>query len=202
MSPLPDHLLEAVASAAVAEGLADAVYTRVPTPIGKLLVVQGPAGIVRVAFEEEPEDTTLAFVASRLGPRLVSSRRELAEVSEELQAYLEGDRDSFDVPVDLQLARGQFRRVALEQLMQIPRGSVVTYAELAARSGNPRAARAAGTACATNPIPIIVPCHRVVPGSGGVGNYGGGAPRKLRLLELEGALPPRLEAPSLTSRRS
>jgi methylated-DNA-[protein]-cysteine S-methyltransferase len=193
MSPLPDHLLEAVASAAVAEGLADAVYTRVPTPIGKLLVVQGPAGIVRIAFEEEREDETLARIASRLGPRIVASRRELAEVSEELQAYLEGDRETFDVPVDLQLAGGQFRRVALQQLMEIPRGSVVTYAELAARSGNPRAARAAGTACATNPIPIIVPCHRVVPGSGGVGNYGGGVPRKLQLLELEGALPPRLE---------
>jgi methylated-DNA-[protein]-cysteine S-methyltransferase len=195
MTPLPTHLLEAVASAAVAEGLADAVYTWVRTPIGRLLVVQGSAGIVRIGFQEEREDVVLADVAARIGPRVVSSARELAVASDELQAYLEGDRETFDLPIDLRLARGEFRRLALQRLLEIPRGQVVTYAELAARSGNPKAARAAGTACATNPIPIIVPCHRVVPGSGGVGNYGGGPPRKVQLLELEGALLP-------TSRRS
>lgn len=197
MTPLPDHLLESVASAAVREGIADAVYTRVGTPIGDLLVVQGDAGIVRIGFAEERDDVLLADVARRIGPRLVASQRELSDVAEQLQAYLEGDLETFDLPVDLRLARGAFRRIALDRLREVPRGEVVTYGELAARAGNPRAARAAGTACATNPIPIVVPCHRVVPGSGGVGNYGGGPDRKVALLELEGALP----APP-TSRRS
>jgi methylated-DNA-[protein]-cysteine S-methyltransferase len=192
MTPLPSHLLEAVASAAVREGLADAVYTRVSTPIGRLLVVGGSEGLLRIGFEEEPEDDLLADIAARVGPRVVSSESEMAPARDELQAYLEGDRETFDLPVDLRLARGEFRRAALQKLMEIPRGEVVTYAELAARSGNPRAARAAGTACATNPIPVVVPCHRVVPGGGGVGNYGGGPARKVQLLELEGFLPLRL----------
>ena len=192
MSPLPQHLLDAVASAAVREGLADAVYTSVATPIGKLLVVQGPTGVLRISFEEERADAVLADVAARVGPRLVASDRELAATRDELQAYLEGDRATLDLPVDLRLARGAFRRVALDRLREVPRGELVTYAQLAARAGNPRAARAAGTACATNPIPIVVPCHRVVPGGGGVGNYGGGPHRKVQLLELEGALPARL----------
>jgi methylated-DNA-[protein]-cysteine S-methyltransferase len=192
MTPLPTHLLEAFASAAVREGLADAVYTRVLTPIGSLLVVGGPTGLLRIGFEEERDDVLLADVAQRVGPRVIASDRELAATTEELQAYLEGDRETLDLPVDLRLARGAFRRIALDRLLEIPRGEVVTYGELAARAGNPRAARAAGTACATNPIPIVVPCHRVVPGSGGVGSYGGGAARKVQLLELEGALPRRL----------
>lgn len=188
MSPLDPGFLESVASAAIAEGLADAVYTTVPTPFGPLLVAQTDQGVARVAFPEESEDAVLAAIAARIGPRVIGSARELRDVAEQLQAYLEGDLPTFELPVDLRLASGEFRRRALDQLQAIPRGQVVTYAELAARSGNPRAARAAGTACATNPVPIVVPCHRVVPGSGGVGNYAGGAPRKVALLELEGAI--------------
>ena len=189
MTPLPDSLLEAVASAAVREGLADAVFTRLSTPIGRLLVVQGPSGIVRVGFEEEPEDALLAGVAAELGPRVVASDRELAGARDALSAYLEGDDDALDLPVDLGLVHAPFRRAVLETLHDtVRRGEVVTYGELAERSGNPKAFRAAATACARNPVPIVVPCHRVLPGTGGIGNYGGGAARKRALLELEGAL--------------
>jgi methylated-DNA-[protein]-cysteine S-methyltransferase len=189
MTPLPDSLLEAVASAAVREGLADAVFTRLGTPIGRLLVVQGPRGIVRIGFEEEPEDAVLAEVAGRLGARVVASDRELALTRDTLSAYLEGDDDRLELPVDLGLVRAPFRREVLETLhREVGRGEVVTYGALAERSGRPRAFRAAASACARNPVPIVVPCHRVLPGSGGLGNYGGGVERKRVLLSLEGAL--------------
>jgi methylated-DNA-[protein]-cysteine S-methyltransferase len=194
MTPLPDHLLESVAAEAVREGLADALFTVVPTPIGRLTVVSGDRGIVRVGFEEEPVDSVLAYVAERLGPRVLRTDRELADVREKLQEYLEGERtEDLDLPYDLRLVGSPFRRAVLETLeREVHRGDTVRYGELAARVGHPKAARAAGTACATNPIPIVVPCHRVLPSTGGVGNYGGGPPRKVQLLELEGALPPRL----------
>jgi methylated-DNA-[protein]-cysteine S-methyltransferase len=189
MTPLPDHLLESVAAAAVREGLADAVFTRLRTPIGSLLVVQGDRGVVRVAFEEEAEDRVLAEVAARLGPRIVGSDRELAGTREQLQAYFAGDGDPHSLPVDLSLVAAPFRRAVLETLHhEIGRGQVVTYGALAGRAGNPRAYRAAATACARNPVPILVPCHRVLPVSGGIGDYGGGVERKRVLLELEGSL--------------
>jgi methylated-DNA-[protein]-cysteine S-methyltransferase len=190
MTPLPDSLLEALASAAVREGLADAVFTRLRSPIGRLLLVQGPHGIVRIAFEEEPEDAVLAEIAERLGPRVVASDAELAGPRDALSAYLEGEGDRLDLPVDLQLVSAPFRRRVLETLHRsVGRGEVVTYGALAERSGRPRAARAVGTACARNPVPLVVPCHRVLPGSGGIGSYGGGPERKRALLALEGALP-------------
>jgi len=189
MSPLSAALLERVAAAAVAEGLADALYTRLRTPIGRLLVVQGPRGVVRVGFEEEPEDDVLAEVAARLGPRLVASDRELAATRDALAAYLEGETATLELPADLRLVAAPFRREALETLHRdVPRGEVITYAALARAAGHPRAARAVGTACARNPVPIVVPCHRVVPSGGGLGAYGGGPERKRALLALEGAL--------------
>lgn len=194
MNPLPDRLLERLASAALQEGLADAVFTRIDSPIGDLVVVQGPRGIVSIGFEERREHE-LRRAAEALGPRVVYSRSELAATEEALGAYFEGERDDLDaLPVDLVLARGEFRRRALEALHDSVRhGETVTYTELARRAGNPRAIRAAGTACATNPIPLVVPCHRVLPATGKVGNYGLGGPAvKTRLLELEGALPRRL----------
>jgi methylated-DNA-[protein]-cysteine S-methyltransferase len=187
MTPLPDTLLEAVAAAAVREGLADAVFTRLRTPIGRLLVVQGPAGVVRVGFEEEPEDHVLAEVAGRLGPRIVGSDRELTATRDALDAYFAGEGLA-DVPVDLSMVGAPFRRSVLETLHDsVASGDVVTYGALARRAGNERAFRAAATACARNPVPILVPCHRVVPAGGGLGNYGGGPERKRALLELEGA---------------
>jgi methylated-DNA-[protein]-cysteine S-methyltransferase len=186
MTPLPESLLESVAAAAVNEGLADAIFTRLPTPIGKLLVVQGPNGLVRIAFESEPEDVALAQVAAALGPNVIASDRELAQERDALSEYFEGDAASVDLPVDLRLMHAPFRRAVLEKLREVPRGATVSYGELAARAGNPRAARAVGSACARNPIPIVVPCHRVLPGTGKLGNYGGGPERKRTLLELEG----------------
>jgi methylated-DNA-[protein]-cysteine S-methyltransferase len=184
---LPVHLLEAVAAAAVREGLADAVFTRLATPIGRLLVVQGDRGIVRIAFEEEPVDAALAEVAAAVGPRIVGSDRELASTRDALSAYLEGDDDRLSLPVDLTLVHAPFRRAVLETLHgSVGRGEVVSYGALAARAGRPRAARAAGSACARNPVPIVVPCHRVVPGSGALGSYAGGVARKQALLALEG----------------
>jgi methylated-DNA-[protein]-cysteine S-methyltransferase len=169
---LPARLLDSIASAAVREGLADAVYTRLDTPIGKLLIVQGEHGVVRVGFPEEPVDALLAQVASHLGPRIVASDRELASTRDIVSAYFDGVDERLDLPVDLGLVHSDFRRAALTAL----------HDEV-----GPKAARAVGSACATNPVPIIVPCHRVLPGGGGVGSYGGGPERKRRLLAHEGA---------------
>jgi methylated-DNA-[protein]-cysteine S-methyltransferase len=188
MSPLSEQFLDRLASAAVEEDLADAVYTKLPTPIGPLVVVQGRQGVVRIAFEGEPLDHTLARVAAGVGPRIVHSDRELAGTRDALSAYLEGDDDRLELPVDLSLVGGPFRRSVLETLhREVHRGEVVTYGALARQAGNPRAVRAVGTACATNPVPIVVPCHRVLPASGRLGAYGGGPERKRVLLALEGA---------------
>src|SRR3954447_2352325 len=186
MTPLSDALLESVAAAAVREGLADAIFTRLSTPLGKLLVVQGPDGLVKIAFESEPEDHALAMVAAALGPRVIGSDRELADTRDALSEYLEGDATTINLPVDLRLAHAPFCRIVLEHLRDVPRGATVSYGELAARAGNPKAARAVGTACATNPVPIVVPCHRVLPRTGKLGNYAGGPERKQALLALEG----------------
>lgn len=190
MTPLSPGLLDSLASAAVREGVADAVYTRLASPIGDLLVVQGERGVLRIGFAEESDDALLADVAARIGPRIVASDRELATTRDTLSAYLEGDDDELELPVDLSLVGAPFRRTVLETLhREVHRGEVVTYGALAEQAGRPRAARAVGTACARNPVPLIVPCHRVLPGSGGIGAYGGGPERKRRLLALEGALP-------------
>jgi methylated-DNA-[protein]-cysteine S-methyltransferase len=185
---LSARLLDSIASAAVREGLADAVYTRLETPIGRLLIVQGERGVVRVGFPEESADALLAQVAAHLGPRIVASDRELAGTRDSVMAYFEGVDERLDLPVDLSLVRSDFRRAALVRLRdEVGPGAVVTYGALAAKIGRPRAARAVGSACATNPVPIIVPCHRVLPGGGGVGSYGGGPARKRQLLAHEGA---------------
>jgi methylated-DNA-[protein]-cysteine S-methyltransferase len=185
---LDPKFLERFADAAVSEGLVDASFTEISSPIGRLVVVQSAVGVCRVAFAEEPTDVVLDQVAKVVGPRIVSSRTETAAVTDELQAYLEGERATFDVPVDMSLIRSGFQRSVLDELVRsVGRGEILTYGQLAARAGNPKAVRATGTALGRNPVPIIVPCHRILPGSGGVGNYGGGADRKRWLLALEGA---------------
>ena len=175
MTPLSESLLESVAAAAVREGLADAIFTRLNSPLGRLLVVQGPDGLVRIAFPEEAEDHVLAQVAAALGPNVIGSDRELATERDALSEYLEGDATTLSLPVDLRLAHAPFRRAVLEKLREVPRGATVSYGELAARAGNPKASRAVGSACATNPIPIVVPCHRVLPEHGQAGQLRGRA---------------------------
>ena len=148
---------------------------------------------MRIGFEGEPEDRVLAEVAQALGPNIVGSDRELAGERDALSDYLEGGATVLALPVDLRLIGTPFRRTVLETLYRdVHRGETISYGRLAAAAGYPRAARAVGTACARNPVPIVVPCHRVLPGSGRLGSYGGGPQRKRALLELEGALPMRL----------
>ena len=183
-----EKLLEKVAQAAIDSDLADAVFTRIKTPIGRLILVQSDKGICRIAFNDEMIDEVLEEVSLALGPRVVSSKEETRVVSDALLAYLEGEPLDLDMPVDLSLVHSPFRRKVLEKLEKVPRGKVVTYGGLARRAGNPRAARATGTACATNPVPLVVPCHRVVPSGGGVGSYGGGPELKEWLLKMEGAI--------------
>ena len=188
MSSLPASLLERLAASAVAAGEVDAVYGRLDSSIGRLTLVQSAVGVVRIGFEDEPLESVLGAVSDALGPRIVESPVETAMAREALQATLEGDAEAPSLPVDFTLVSGVFRRQVLEELRRVPFGGVVTYGALAARAGRPRAARAAGTACARNPVPLIVPCHRVVPGSGGVGSYGGGEHRKRALLAREGVV--------------
>ena len=179
--------LEQLAAAAVDQGLAEVTYAHVDTPIGRLLVAQSERGVCRVAFPEEETDEVLQEIARNLGPRVVRSERATGPIRSMIEDYLTSSTTAIDYPVDLRLMRSPFRREVLRELTRVSRGAVVTYGQLAARTGRPGAARATGTACALNPVPIVVPCHRVVPSAGGVGSYGGGPERKRLLLELEGA---------------
>ncbi|HET6966665.1 MAG TPA: methylated-DNA--[protein]-cysteine S-methyltransferase [Ornithinibacter sp.] len=181
--PTPD--LDAVLARAEAEDLVDVAYATTDTPIGPLLVAATPAGLVRVGFQTEDPGAVLEELAARVSPRVLESPTRLDEARRELDEYFEGRRDHFDLPLDWQLSRG-FRRTVLERLhAEVGYGRTVSYLELATMVGNPRASRAVGTAMATNPIPIVVPCHRVLRTGGNLGGYGGGLPVKVKLLELE-----------------
>ncbi|MGH9118487.1 MAG: methylated-DNA--[protein]-cysteine S-methyltransferase [Acidimicrobiales bacterium] len=182
--------LEALARRAEADELVDVAWTTTDSPVGELLLAATPAGLVRVSFTSEHEDAdeVLEALAARLSPRVLALRSRLDPVRRQLDEYFAGRRDQFDVAVDWSLSHG-FRRRALGVLAdEVGFGQVVTYKELAERTGSPRAVRAAGSACATNPIPIVVPCHRVVRTGGGLGGYGGGLDAKRLLLTLEGSL--------------
>jgi len=184
---LPDGFLERLAAAAAQEGLLDAAYSTFDSRLGPLLVARSPLGVCAVSYlDHHREDAALADIATRIGPRIVRSRDETRELRDQIEAYLEGDSLAFDVPVDLRLVHSPFQRDVLTELQRVPRGEVTTYGKLSARIGRPRAVRATGTALGRNPIPIIVPCHRVLPSTGGVGGYGGGPERKRVLLGLEG----------------
>ena len=170
----------------VEQGVVDLTYRVVDTPVGRLLLAATPAGLVRVAFESEGHDAVLDSLASSVGPRVLHDPDGFAQLAHELGEYFSGRSRSFSVPVDLRLARG-FRREVLGRLREIPYGSTRSYAAVAASAGHPRAVRAVGTACATNPIPIVVPCHRVVRSDGTPGGYLGGPDAKAFLLRLESA---------------
>jgi methylated-DNA-[protein]-cysteine S-methyltransferase len=177
------------------DGLVDVAYALVDSPHGELLVAATDRGVVKLALPRHrgsriTPDEVLEELARKLSPRVLESPKRLDPVRRELDAYFEGRLHDFEAPVDGRLSRG-FRNRALHAVARIPYGETRNYGEIARAAGNPRAFRATGSACGSNPVPLIVPCHRVVPSTGGVGNYGGGPEMKRALLEFEGALPER-----------
>jgi methylated-DNA-[protein]-cysteine S-methyltransferase len=176
--------VDTLARRAESEGLLDVVYAAVDAPIGVLEVAATPQGVVRVAFASEPLDEVLQELADSVSPRVIESPARLDGVRRELDEYFNGARQEFKTPIDWRLSHGFLLR-AREACYAIPFGQVRTYSELAEAAGSPRAVRAAGNAMARNPIPIIVPCHRVLRTGGGLGGYGGGVETKRWLLGLE-----------------
>ncbi|MGO9247785.1 MAG: methylated-DNA--[protein]-cysteine S-methyltransferase [Solirubrobacteraceae bacterium] len=175
----------------VSDGLADIEYASVDSPFGTLHAAVTRRGLVRVAFPEETVDSVLERLARELSPRIVESPASLDPVRRELDEYFAGRRREFDLALDWALIAPFGRRV-LRKTVAIPYGDHLSYGEVAAEAGSPRGARAAGNALGSNPIPIVIPCHRVLRSGGALGGYGGGLDRKRYLLELEGALTPRL----------
>lgn len=185
---LPDGVPEGLAARfrqlAAAEGLVDVAYRTLDSPVGTLLLASTPAGLVRVAFPGEDHDAVLTQLALAISPRILHSPGQLDTAAREMEEYFAGRRHSFDLALDLQLATG-FRREVLDQLPRISYGATASYASVAALTSSPRAVRAVGTACARNPLPLVVPCHRVVRSDGSPGSYLGGTAAKALLLELE-----------------
>jgi methylated-DNA-[protein]-cysteine S-methyltransferase len=167
-------------------GVLDIAYRTIDTSVGRLLLAATPRGLVRVAFDCEGHERALASIAAALSPRILRAPGRLDDAAREIEEYLAGARRRFDLPLDFSLARG-FRREVLRRLQRIAYGRTASYAAIAAAAGSPRAVRAVGTACATNPLPLVVPCHRVVRSDGTIGQYAGGAGVKQALLAMEGA---------------
>lgn len=183
-----ERLARAVAERAAAEGAARVAYAPVETPLGTAAVAATPRGLVSVALPNRGLDEFLADLADGVSPRLVEAPAALDPVRRELDEYFAGQRTAFDLPLDWRLVPGGFYRRVLRATARLPFGATATYGEIAARAGSPRAHRAAGTALGSNPIPIVVPCHRIVRSGGDPGSYGGGPEMKRWLLRLEGAL--------------
>lgn len=177
------HRLEAAATSA---HLADVVYRTVDSPVGTLLLAATDQGMVRVAFDREGIDVVLDDLARDLSPRILRAPARLDTAARELDEYFEGRRRAFDLPLDLRLSHG-FRRTVLGRLTQIGYGTTASYGQVADAAGNPGAARAVGSACRTNPLPLLVPCHRVVRSDGSIGQYLGGVEAKQLLLRMEAA---------------
>jgi methylated-DNA-[protein]-cysteine S-methyltransferase len=177
--------LSRLADRAADEGLLDVAYARADSPFGPLTLAATPRGLVRLAYPEHELDGVLGDLAARVSPRVLEAPARLDGVRRELDQYFAGERRDFDTPVDWSLTRGFFRRV-LEATAAIPFGEARTYAEVATAAGSPRAVRATGNGLGSNPIPIIVPCHRVLRTGGGIGGYTGGLDRKRHLLGIEG----------------
>jgi methylated-DNA-[protein]-cysteine S-methyltransferase len=169
---------------AEASGLVDVAVTTMDSPVGSLLLMATRRGLVRVAFESENQDDVFDEVATRLSPRILEAPGRLDTVRRELDAYFSGRRQAFDLDLDWSLV-GPFARRVLRRTARIPYGSVESYGDIARGVGTPRGARAVGNALGSNPIPVVVPCHRVVRTGGAIGGYGGGLPRKRWLLDLE-----------------
>jgi methylated-DNA-[protein]-cysteine S-methyltransferase len=181
----------AVAAAAADRGLLDVALGVADSPVGELLLAVTPRGLAYVAFEDEERDDLLARLSRHLSPRILEHPAATDEVRRQLDEYFAGDRTRFELKLDRRLMRGIARDV-LAATAKVPFGRTTTYGTLAERIGRPRASRAVGNALGSNPIPIVVPCHRVLRAGGDVGGYAGGPSRKRRLLTLEGSLPPTL----------
>ena len=187
--PTPAHL-DGLRSRLIAEadddGLLDIAYRTVDSPFGPLLVAATAQGVVRVAFEREGHDSVLHDLAGAVSPRILRSGRRTDDAARQLDEYFAGRRRRFDIDVDLQLVHG-FRREVIAHLADIGYGSTASYAAVARAVGNPAAVRAVGSACAHNPVPLVLPCHRVVRSDGSLGQYLGGAETKAALLAMEAA---------------
>ena len=185
----PDQLAvlrERLAAAADRDGLLDVAYRTFDSPVGPLLLAATEQGLVRVAFAGEGHDAVLQALADKISPRVLHAPARLDAATRELAEYFAGQRRRFDLPLDWRLSAG-FRRTVLSHLPEIGYGHTASYAAAAALAGRPKAIRAAATACATNPLPVVVPCHRVVLSDGRIGNYRGGPAAKRTLLTLEEA---------------
>lgn len=182
-TPAVDRLTQAAA----AEGLLDVAYTTTDSPVGKLLLAATRRGLVRVGLPGQDSDQLLEELAFRVSPRVLEAPAQLDEARRELERYFQGKLKDFDLPLDWQLTAG-FRRRVLRATAKVPYGRTATYAEMATKAGSRRASRAAGSALGSNPLPIVVPCHRILRTGGNLGGYGGGLEMKERLLKLEGAL--------------
>jgi methylated-DNA-[protein]-cysteine S-methyltransferase len=185
----PAHLARLhgrLAAAAQRDGILDVAYRTIDSPVGPLLLAATEQGLIRVAYATEGHDAVLQALADKISPRVLSAPARLETAARELGEYFAGDRRTFDLPLDWRLSAG-FRRTVLSHLPEISYGRTASYSAVAQLAGSPRAVRAVGTACATNPLPVIVPCHRVVRADGGMGNYRGGTDAKRTLLTLEAA---------------
>jgi methylated-DNA-[protein]-cysteine S-methyltransferase len=174
-----------LARRAAAAGLLDVAYALHDSPVGELLLAATPAGLVRIAYLDGTAEAWLERLAATVSPRLLHAPAVLDEPRRELDEYFAGQRQSFDLDLDWRLTRGFGRRV-LRATAAVPFGELTTYARVAGAAGSPRAYRAAGNALGANPLPIVVPCHRVLASGGGLGGYTGGVARKQTLLALEG----------------
>lgn len=175
-----------LADAADRDGILDVAYRTVDSPVGPLLVAATEQGLVRVAYASEDHDGVLQQLADKISPRILRAPTRLDTVARELDEYFAGNRRTFDIALDWRLSAG-FRSTVLHHLPEIGYGHTASYAAVAQLAGNPKAVRAVGTACATNPMPVVVPCHRVVRSDGAMGGYLGGVEAKRFLLDLEGA---------------
>jgi methylated-DNA-[protein]-cysteine S-methyltransferase len=184
-APLPDPLPDLTEPAATA-GLLDVAYATLDSPLGRLLLATTPQGLIRIAYIDHADrDAVLEQLAAKVSPRVLAAPRRLDEPRRELDEYFAGRRRNFEIPLDWRLTRGFGRRV-LEATARIPYGATATYKQMASAAGNERASRAAGNALGSNPIPIVVPCHRILHSDGGLGGYTGGLEKKRRLLAVEG----------------
>lgn len=181
-----DRLGAAFRKRASSEGLMDVAYRVIDSPVGRLLLAGTEAGLVRVAFASEGHDAVLESLAATVSPRILAAPARLDAAAKELEEYFARRRRHFDLALDFRLAHG-FRREVLSHLQEIGYGQTASYAAVAALTSSPRAVRAVGTACARNPLPLVVPCHRVVRSDGGQGAYLGGVEAKSLLLALEAA---------------